>query len=206
MAIAFFGAPGARYGAIGAAGLLLGGLGGYSIPSNGVYTACYTTSGSYLRIIDATVVNCKPGETKIRWSMRGPRGPEGPAGPVGPAGPKGATGPAGPAGPTGPAGPAGPTGPQGAQGLPGVSGYEIVTEDFPVLGNESGALLVSCPAGKKALGGGAIPFDSEGEFFTSSKTMTWSVPKADGSGWRIGYQTGQSGGNLRLYATCASVS
>lgn len=188
MAIGFFGAPGARYGAIGAAGLLLGGLGGYSIPSNGVYTACYTTSGSYLRIIDATVVNCKPGETKIKWNMRGPRGPTGPAGL------------------TGPAGPAGPTGPQGAQGLPGVSGYEIVTEDYPVQGNESGALLVSCPAGKKALGGGAIPFDSDGEFFTSSKTMTWSVPQADGSGWRIGYLTGPSGGNLRLYATCASVS
>lgn len=65
------------------------------IPQDGVYTACYTRSTGTIRIIDATVTNCKQGETKITWKQTGDPGPAGPAGPAGPQGPQGEQGPQG---------------------------------------------------------------------------------------------------------------
>ncbi len=105
----------------------------------------------------------------------GPAGPEGPVGPAGPAGPAGATGPAGamgpagpqgemgPTGPAGPTGPQGPVGPQGAtgatgpQGPAGISGQMIASTAMLTLNlmpNQQSSLDVTCPTGKRVLGGG----------------------------------------------------
>src|SRR4051812_36224058 len=91
-------------------GLALGGLalaGGVAyatIPdSSGIIHGCYTKSGGALRVIDATVTNCKSTETGLDWSMQGPQGPAGPQGPQGVQGPQGNPGPQGPQGPQGPA-------------------------------------------------------------------------------------------------------
>lgn len=79
-----------------------------SIPGpNGIITGCYVADSGRLRIIDATVTTCLPGETQLTWNQAGPPGPMGPQGLQGPPGPQGLQGPPGPTGPTGPPGPAG---------------------------------------------------------------------------------------------------
>ena len=82
-----------------------------TIPTNNVISGCYTRSGGSLRVIDATVTNCKSTETSLAWNVQGPQGVQGVQGPVGPAGPAGPTGPTGATGATGATGPAGPAGP-----------------------------------------------------------------------------------------------
>jgi hypothetical protein len=68
--------------------------------SSGVIHGCYAKSGGALRVIDASVTNCKSGETALPWNASGPAGPSGPGGASGPSGPSGASGPSGPAGTT----------------------------------------------------------------------------------------------------------
>jgi hypothetical protein len=77
---------------------------------------------------------CRPGDSAVAWSIKGPPGEKGPAGAAGAPGPQGpqgakgspgaqgASGPPGPAGATGPAGPQGATGPAGPQGATGPAG------------------------------------------------------------------------------------
>src|SRR5262245_21812202 len=98
--------------------------------------------------------------------QRGPAGPQGEGGAPGPAGPEGADGPAGPAGPPGPPGPG------------GVSDWSYHVEGTTVGKESYGPVSVQCPAGKKALGGGAA-------------TDTWAVyaeihesaPAGQADGW-----------------------
>jgi hypothetical protein len=208
------------------AGVLLvigGGAAFATIPNAGVINACYAKSGGSLRVIDASVTNCKSGETALAWDEHGavgpvgppgPAGPAGQAGPAGPAGPKGdtgATGPAGPAGPpgptgpagadgkdgaTGPAGPAGPqgaTGPTGPAGPSGLAGYEIVTTSVPANGTALVTGNANCPSGKIVLGGGV------GVFGTINNLT------ADGTGPHVFQsgptgQTGWSGGAISSQA------
>jgi hypothetical protein len=66
--------------------------------------------GGSLRVIDASVTNCKQSETSFASNVQGPTGSSGLEGPVGATGPTGATGAAGAAGATGAVGPAGPGG------------------------------------------------------------------------------------------------
>ena len=87
-----------------------------TIPNGGVIYACYTQSGGTLRVIDASVRNCKKTETALSWDAEGTPGPQGPVGE------QGVTGPAGPAGPTGPQGSQGSQGVQGPQGPTGPAG------------------------------------------------------------------------------------
>ena len=65
---------------VGAAALLMaaGGMAFGSIPGdNGVINSCYSRSGGTLRVIDATVTNCKSGETSLAWNRAGAPGPQG---------------------------------------------------------------------------------------------------------------------------------
>jgi Collagen triple helix repeat (20 copies) len=156
--------------------------------------------GGLLRIVGPNDT-CKKNETALDWDITGPPGPpgppgpegqQGPAGPVGPPGPMGAEGPSGPIGPQGPGGPPGPAGPQGPQGPaglqgppgppgPGLSGLEV-TEHLSELSSEDDkVVLVLCPVGKQAMGGGA----SIGG--PSSVALTESDFYFDGAGNRIGW-------------------
>ena len=91
--------------------LLVAGVAYATIPdSSGAIHGCYARSGGSLRVIDASVTNCKAGETSLDWNVQGQQGPQGPQGADGPAGPSGQQGPQGPTGPQGPAGPPGPSG------------------------------------------------------------------------------------------------
>ena len=70
------------------AALAAAGIAYASIPdSEGVIHACYTKSGGSLRVIDASVTNCKSGETSLTWNQSGSAGATGPTGPTGAAGP-----------------------------------------------------------------------------------------------------------------------
>jgi hypothetical protein len=107
-------------------------------------------------------------------------------GAVGPVGPKGAAGPAGPAGPA------------------GISGLQLVTADSGANSNTVKSQSVSCPSGKKVLGGGA-------SVSTTSNTLaiTRSSPASDLSGWSAEAQeTAAFAGNWRVsvYAICATVA
>jgi hypothetical protein len=66
----------------------------------------------------------------------------------------GATGERGATGPAGPAGPAGASGLPGLPGIPGLSGFDVVKTGVVVPGlpgSNTGTVVSSCPAGKKAL-------------------------------------------------------
>lgn len=72
---------------------LAAGIAYASIPdSSGTIYACYTKSGGALRVIDASVTNCKQGEQLLSWNVQGVPGPQGPQGPQGPPGPQGEPG------------------------------------------------------------------------------------------------------------------
>ena len=58
----------------GALALVAGGVAYATIPSNNVIDACYTRSGGTLRVIDATVTNCKASETSLAWNVQGVQG------------------------------------------------------------------------------------------------------------------------------------
>ena len=94
-------------------------------------------------------------------------GPAGPAGPQGPAGPKGADGAPGPAGPAGPQGPS------------GVSGLQYVVAGEVVANNATKSWSVSCPAGKRAMGGGAASTNAGTVFVRET------APLNDGLGWYV---------------------
>jgi hypothetical protein len=72
--------------------------------SDGVIHGCYAKSGGTLRVIDASVTNCKSGETSLNWDQHGQPGPQGEQGEPGPTGPQGEPGPPGPQGEQGPPG------------------------------------------------------------------------------------------------------
>lgn len=72
-------------------GAIAGGVAWAAIPDgDGVIHGCYLKSGGTLRVIDASVTNCKKTETAIWWNRSGPPGDAGPQGEQGPPGPGGA--------------------------------------------------------------------------------------------------------------------
>jgi len=136
----------------------------------------------------------------------GPAGPVGPTGPAGAPGADGADGAPGAVGPVGPIGPTGPTGPQGVQGVQGargptgltgpqgpngVSGYQIVSAG-PF---GAGAHSVSCPSGKRAVGGGYFNYDG------SSLTARGNRPINNGSAWEVDVLP-ESPARYYIYAIC----
>ena len=114
---------------------------------------------------------------------QGDKGDKGDQGDQGIQGLTGATGAVGPAGPAGPAGAAGATGAAGAAGANGVSGYAIVTSAMVNIPNSGPATnTATCPAGKKAIGGGYAESTGNGMHVLSELPTTvtasndsWSV-------------------------------
>lgn len=108
------------------------------------------------------------------------QGSTGPAGPAGPAGPQGDTGPAGPAGPA------------------GISGYEILHNSKPVAASTATSIVLSCPAGKKALGMGG--------WWSTSSAAVQTVLHTTGTGGGV-YTTGiPAADTLNISITCATVN
>lgn len=170
-----------------------GGVAWATIPNGGVINACYAKSGGSLRVIDASVTNCKSGETALSWDAQGTPGPTGPAGP---AGPTGATGPAGPAGPTGPAGPqgdVGPTGPAGPTGPSGMAGYEVVTATDSGNNSNLAVATANCSAGKVVVGGGGSVFGTINSLSQDGggPQLFESGPTAGNTAWVAGAISGQ---------------
>ena len=104
----------------------------------------------------------------------------------------GAVGPAGSPGRTGPTGPV------------GVSAEQLVTADTSTNSNTVKSQSVSCPSGKKVVGGGAAVNTT-----SNSLAITRSSPASDLSGWTAEAQeTSAFAGNWRVtvYAVCAKVA
>src|SRR4051812_16321536 len=109
-----------------------------------------------------------------------------PAGPQGPQGPKGAKGAKGDKGQKGD------RGDKGATGAPGVSGYEVVNQTFKeVFIENSGGMrglsevkTVSCPAGKRVIGGGTdLGTNAAQNGQQRQVSVSLSGPNGTGSGW-----------------------
>lgn len=177
--------------------------------STGSFSGCYRRELGRVRLIREPGLGrrCPPGWLGFSFSKEGPTGPEGPPGPEGPqgsqgpaglAGPQGLPGPEGPQGPPGPAGaegpqgppgPEGPQGPAGPQGLPGVSGLEVLSQPSAEDSTVSKSVSVACPAGKTAIGGGAVVLGAGGgappaevSLFRSEPTLSAGLP----TGWAGG--------------------
>ena len=174
-------------GTLGAAGVAIAGIPG----QGGVINGCYRNSNGGLRVIDsATGDACSNHETAIQWNQAGLQGPAGLEGPAG------AQGPAGPAGPG------------------GATGYEVVRANGEFNTANFKVQSATCPAGKKAVGGGGSTSSGTGvsyvednvaihltaPFTTNSDNDSWLVHAIetipdDFSTWR-----------LSAYVICLSVS
>lgn len=116
------------------------------------------------------------------------------AGPAGPPGSQGGQGPQGAKGDRGEKGDA------GAAGSPGVSGYQIVIASQFVQNTFLGSHTATCPAGKKAIGGGSASSTyntADGPFVLQSR------PLSDGSGWHV--EVGRKAAGTfqhNVYAVC----
>ena len=97
----------------------------------------------------------------------------------------------------GPRGRKGAPGPPGPAGAAGISGLVIVDNG----GGQLGA--ATCPAGKRALGGGAHAFGGNG-----SGALVSSEPTSDGTGWTATAESvsGVAQTSVMIYAICATVS
>jgi hypothetical protein len=138
--------------------------------------ACVNLADGAVRIVD-TPDACKKNERPLEWNVQGPTGEPGEPGPQG----EPALCPPADVQVIGVEGPPGPPGADGQDGVDGVLGYEIVEQIYSeeVVGPaEYLHLYASCPAGKRALGGGFALFP--GDQFV----QMGSNPTADGQHWR----------------------
>lgn len=189
-----------------------GGVAWATIPNGGVINACYAKSGGSLRVIDASVTNCKSGETALSWSEQGQPGPQGPAGPTGPAGPAGPAGPqgdTGATGATGPQGPVGPAGPAGPVGPSGLAGYEVVTATAQSGQSNFAQATANCSAGKIVIGGGGNVFGTINNNTQDGggPQLFQSQPSNGNAAWSVGAIAGQSYAGsfgISAYAICVN--
>jgi hypothetical protein len=162
------------------AAIAAGGIAYASIPdSNGVIHGCYKNTNGSLRVIDSGGKGCQIGETPLDWSQTGPTGP---------------------------------TGATGASGASGVSGYEIVsdtTTNTTSSGGVNGFFSVTCPQGKKAVGGGGSAVDGIGAIGVNDGVRA-SLPTNGGASWLIAVwvdnPSNVSGFTVTVYAICENAS
>lgn len=127
--------------------------------------------------------------------------------------------PQGPKGDTGAKGDQGPKGDQGVQGIQGPAGVvgavSIARIDEPLLDGNSNTVDVTCPAGTKAIGGGAtvLASGSDDVHLTVSRPHSSTPPQMpeDGGtfdGWRATYDNpagGTGDTEMRAFAICAQI-
>jgi hypothetical protein len=127
--------------------------------------------------------------------------------------------PKGPKGAKGARGPKGKNGAQGPAGAPGASGYEIVTQTFPEVfvvnsGGQRGlseVKTVTCPSGKRVLGGGADLGTNETQNGQQRQVLvSLGGPNGNGTGWSVQLFNNSTSIDtsidLRVYAICANVA
>jgi hypothetical protein len=131
---------------------------------------------------------------------------------------RGAPGPQGPRGPKGAKGSKGQKGDKGATGAPGVSGYQVVNQTFKeVFVENSGGTrglsevkTVSCPAGKRVIGGGSnLGTNPAQNVQQGSISVSLSGPNGPGTGWSVQLFNNETSGpgtsiDLQIYAICAA--
>jgi len=138
----------------------------------------------------------------------GPSGPPGVKGDKGDQGLQGLTGAKGPIGVTGPTGPTGRQGLQGTAGPPGpsgVTGWQFVTAGQTIAPGQLRTWRATCPAGKRALGGGVVGSSGLPDINTQ---ITQDGPDGQATGWLVSiYNNGGANLTLSYYAwvICASV-
>jgi hypothetical protein len=88
-----------------------------------------------------------------------------------------------PAGPQGPQGAQGAQGPQGPQGTTGLAAREIVSALTVTSSSNTKFLVLTCPAGKVALGGGGQVLYPAGNWVGSEVALSSSLP--NGAGWIV---------------------
>jgi Collagen triple helix repeat (20 copies) len=151
----------------------------------------------------ATGAQGAPGATGAQGPA-GPTGAQGTPGPTGAQGPTGTTGTVGGTGPQGPQGVAGPPGPTGPQGAPGISGLQIVNGAALNTGTAETTVTVTCPSGKKVLGGGYV---IHGVVNVDRSVYRASAPVGD-TAWSVTFQDTAAAPNayaLEVRAVCATV-
>jgi hypothetical protein len=114
-----------------------------------------------------------------------------------------------PAGAQGQQGPQGPQGEKGPQGAPGLAGREIVTASSVTSSSATKYLLLACPAGKVALGGGGQVVYPAGNWAGSQVALSSSLP--NGTGWIVraleaGPVAAPGTWQLEGYVVCAAVA
>jgi hypothetical protein len=175
----------------------------YSQTDSDAINGCVEKTTGALRVLsDTSPKVCSSNETMLTWNQQGP---------VGPTGPKGDQGPQGVPGPKGDQGPQGIPGPQG---VPGLSGLQVVTSDSAASSANYQVHTATCPAGKKAISGGAFPILDTGVSgivnlvaihvsrpFTLSNSMdSWNIHAVETSPDNI------TTWHLHVYAMCAFVA
>ena len=131
-----------------------------------------------------------------------------------PAGPRGGQGPRGPRGAKGQKGQ---KGERGATGPAGVSGYVVVNQTFKeVFVENSGGMrglsevkTVTCPTGKRAIGGGTnLGTNSSQNGQQRQVTISLSAPNGTGTGWSAQLFNNSTSIDtsidLQVYAICAN--
>ncbi len=108
-------------------------------------------------------------------------------------------------GPAGPPGPAGPRGLPGPRGAPGVSGLERVDASTSSSSTTSKSVVVTCPSGKRVVGGGAQATGNG----ANKVSINQNFPDSAGNKWNAQavevVSTGQPW-QLQAFALCANAS
>jgi hypothetical protein len=197
----------------GAAGLAYAAIPG----SDQVINGCYAKNSGALRVIDAEAgKTCLSSELPLSWNQIGPTGPRGLKGDKGDAGPQGLPGEKGDPGAQGEKGEAGPPGPPGPAGPSGISGYEIVSNDVILNFLQVRRNSVSCPSGKRVLGGGYYSWNDNTSGWSPLDFIPLAPLPGGGlnpyvnspsgpSGWVAeAFNGGLDSYGLRVFAICAN--
>ena len=107
-----------------------------------------------------------------------------------------------PAGPQGPPGPAGPAGPVGSPGISGLQRFDVATTSSS---SNSKSVIVTCPTGKRPVGGGARVIGSGAPVVS----ITVNFPDSDGVHWNAEANEVVATAltwQLQAYALCATVT
>lgn len=167
----------------------------HALENNKQLIFCVKHSGAVFMVGEGfKVADCKKNEKIVTLEILS--GPPGPQGPVGPQGPKGETGEKGDTGEPGI------MGPKGDLGEPGISGWERVVGITSTTSTDDQTASVSCPEGKKILGGGYLVASSNTTYYPRanypSSDSVWTVTVHRGG-------TGTSSWGLTAYAICANI-